>query len=183
MGANTSFTEQLDFGAVGEKVVHHLLSSVLPDALFIPFYQFLNSNTVPYLFKDPANHLNSPDIVILNKGTASFAEVKTKDRWVHYYTVNELETGIDANDYDEYQRVSKETGVPVVIYFLHIIQPPFGLYAVKLGADNTRYWDGRSGGNYIQKPMRYWRQSQLKKLPFSDEIFSSYVKPLNSYKA
>jgi hypothetical protein len=158
-----SFAEHLAFGEEGENLIAQAL--IRRGAIVSPLYQYEGHSKPPAVYCAEGT-LTHPDLTCWSKGKNFFAEIKRKQRWVHPWARGHLpgggeqdgrglETGFNARLYENYRKVSAQTGAPLWVFFIHEKEEPCGVFIARLAdlEPHARLWDGRRrGGERISKP-------------------------------
>ena len=138
---DADFSNKLVFGQNGERLVVELLHDK-----FGSFCHRLHED-YPAAPKSQGHIL--PDLVLWeNKGKVRqqmwLGEVKTKQQWVRWR--GSIETGLEERKFRQYAQLSRKTGIKLWFFFLHIIDPPLGLWCCSSERffEMSRLWDGRS---------------------------------------
>lgn len=175
-----SFRETLAFGQAGEKTVSEWLQA-RGHAVFPAYEKEGGDFKGPQLFA-ASGDLVLPDLLAFKSGTAIWFEVKRKTCFTWHRISRQWVTGIDLHHYQQYQKVSARTCLPVWLVFFHPqAQPnardvthgcpkfcPTGLFgndiSVLAACENHRHenW-GRHG-------MVYWAHSSLRLIAKAEEL-------------
>lgn len=117
----TSFDRRLALGQIGENTVVSCLEQE----------QFNVERNCDGLVIDhrgpsmltPQGKIPRPDLTISQCGVSIPAEVKTKTNRTKGIITGEVETGIDATKWQDYQEYSRKTGLPVLLVFCEYLYP------------------------------------------------------------
>jgi hypothetical protein len=165
------------FGEEGEHVVADILMH--RGNVVLPMYQFHNHDRAPSVFWVMDEDILSrplPDLLVWCGGDRPiFAEVKRKNRWVHWD--GRRETGFNQRLYNAYTEIEQRTGCPVWVFFLHERMAPTGLYVAPLAklAPTLRPWDGRNektGAVVERQPIAMFDSAVLTRLCDAPAVFS-----------
>ena len=154
-----SFAEQLKTGQAGESAIARWLISRGHSVL--PVYEkIVNEGKGPQLFTG-LGQLISPDLMSIRNGKPLWIEAKHKDAFTWYRIKQVFETGIDMRHYNDYLRVSEQTGVQLWLMFLHkggaakdSPPSPSGLYAGEIR--NMMNNESHRSSKYGSRGMVYW---------------------------
>jgi hypothetical protein len=169
-----SFAEHLAFGEEGENLIAQVL--INRGVIVSPLYQYEGHSKPPAVYCAEGT-LTHPDLTCWSKGKNFFAEIKRKNRWVEPWARGHLpgggerdgrglETGFNTRLYENYRKVSEQTGAPLWVFFIHERQEPCGVFIARLAdlARHARFWDGRSPkGKYVSKPEVLFPQYTLRR--------------------
>ena len=115
-----TFQENLAVGQIGEGAIARWLRR--RGAHVLPAYEKeIDSGKGPRLF-GPDGQLVTPDLFVFPY--LQFIEAKSKSVFSWYHKTGEWLTGIDLNHYADYQKVERDTGRAVWLFFLHRLSKP-----------------------------------------------------------
>lgn len=174
MSRAQDFETNFAFGVQGEHFVADWL--MRRGNVVAPLYQFENSNGAPALFSIQGAGVEKtilPDLTCFSNSKCWFAEVKRKNRWaIGYRSAGSFETGFNSRHLMHYERVAKQTGMDVWLFFLHESSEPTGLFTMRVGASKPRFWNGKSkSGDRSSTSEVFWLLSDLKKVAELNEVF------------
>lgn len=170
-----SFAEMYEYGRAGESLVVQWLKShgcnVFPACDTV-----IQTHTAP-MFANSGKAIIAPDLLVFDAKEIRWVEVKTKTAftWHRISRPPRWTTGIDLRNYEHYQRIAKESPIPLWLFFVQSSGvakdtpkgrvSPSGLYAKDLDLLmlNENHRHDESG-------MVYWAEHTLTKLAEWDEL-------------
>lgn len=143
-----SFEEQLAFGREIEKAIGQWLMERGQRILPVYDYSGLAEGKAPkFTAAVQSDSLVLPDLLGIKNGKSTWFEVKFKDRADFTHNTARLETGISKRLWDHYQKVEKESGLPVWLIFAHKQEDELRGDAIAALKRTARIYDGGKMGH------------------------------------